>query len=490
LKVTRRLGSRTSPADGLPVLVVHVAGQTRVAGFAAGAPLPPAAILAAFRGAQDRVFLVPTGAGADPPIYLRIETRGVNSDEVRVSAATLGDMLDRGAVHARMIALTVGGLVAMSLAALLIWFVLADRLFILYTSFFALQALYITYLSGQGFDWPLFSYARPLNSFAWNVPVSLGGAVGCLFAREIADLKAFSPRIYDVFGWIALGFVALTIGNVAKLFGFVTLVSAIGNLFFFCVALFTLVVSFVSWRRGNRAAGFFLIAWGLLNGFVIAAALRFLITHSDENEALHYYGLPLSMVAAAVLIALGVADRLRRQRAALSDAEQRAQTDPLTGVLNRRSLIERLEAGCVRARARGLPIAVLFLDLDHFKLINDSFGHQAGDACLRAIIGPIQSELRQSDVIGRYGGEEFVVILSSADAAAARPIAQRILERVASVRVEGFGQAIRLTCSIGIAASDTLGLWGEQLINRADAAVYAAKRSGRNQVQSADPASA
>ena len=79
------------------------------------------------------------------------------------------------------------------------------------------------------------------------------------------------------------------------------------------------------------------------------------------------------------------------------------------------------------------------------------------------------------------------MILSSADASAATPIAQRILERVAAVRVEGFGDPIRLTCSIGIAASDTLGVWGEHLIARADAAVYLAKRLGRNQVQMAVP---
>jgi two-component system, sensor histidine kinase LadS len=223
----------------------------------------------------------------------------------------------------------------------------------------------------------------------------------------------------------------------------------------------------------------------------MTAAVRFLITASvDTSPLLYYYGLPLSMVAAAVLVALGVADRLRAQRVALTEAERRAQTDPLTGVLNRRSLIERLDAACQRARARGLPIALLFIDLDHFKQINDSFGHQAGDACLRAIIEPIHAELRQSDVIGRYGGEEFVVILSSADAAAATPIAERILERVAAVSVDGYGKPIRLTCSIGVAASDTLGVWGEHLIARADAAVYVAKRLGRNQVQMAGPLAA
>jgi diguanylate cyclase (GGDEF)-like protein len=263
---------------------------------------------------------------------------------------------------------------------------------------------------------------------------------------------------------------------------------ALGNLVFVMAAIFSLVVAFVAWRHGNRAAGWFLIAWGLLEGFTMTAAIRFLATSSvDADPALYYYGLPLSMVAASVLVALGVADRLREQRLALTDAERRAQTDALTGVLNRRSLIERLDAACIRARARGLPISLLFIDLDHFKQINDSYGHQAGDACLRAIVGPIHAELRPSDVIGRYGGEEFVVILSSADAAAAHPIAERIRERVAGVCVEGFGEPIRLTCSIGVAASDTLGVWGELLLSRADAAVYVAKNRGRNRVQVAAP---
>jgi diguanylate cyclase (GGDEF)-like protein len=482
-----RLPESSCPAVGMPVLVVHAARQTRVELSAAGAAVPVATTLAAFRGIQDKVYAVPAGLGADEPVYARIETSGIESRGVSVSASTLGETLERGAEHARMIALTVGALFSMALAALLIWFVLTDALFILYATFFFLEALYIGFLSGEAFDWPVLSYAQPLASFAWNVPVGLGGAVGCLFAREIADLKEFAPRMYRVFGWFALAFMAVTAANIAKLFGFVLVVNAIGNIVFAVVSVFTLVVAFLSWRRGNRAAGWFLIAWTLLDGFTIAAALRFLTTVSEDDDALLYYGLPLSMVAGAVLIALGVADRLRQQRAALTDAERRAQTDPLTGVLNRRSLLERLEAACFRARARGLPIALLFIDLDHFKQINDSYGHQAGDACLRAIIEPIHAELRQSDVIGRYGGEEFVVILSSADAAAAHPIAQRILERVASVRVEGFGEPIGLTCSIGVATSDTLGVWGEHLVALADAAVYAAKRLGRNQVQMATP---
>jgi diguanylate cyclase (GGDEF)-like protein len=479
------------PAAGIPVVVMHSARQTRAEFYAAGTgtavPLQRAAQLPGFRGTQDSVFIFVDRLGP-AALYARVTVAAGDTEPVSFSISTLDRTLARGAEHARMIALTFGALAAMSLAALLIWFVLADRLFILYATLFFLQALYLTYLSGQGFDWPWLKVAQPLNSFAWNVPVGLSGAVACLFTREIADLKHFSPRVYAMFGWFAAAFVFITIANLAKFLGFGVWVNALGNLLFVSLAVFTLVVAFLAWRRGSRAAGWFLIAWGLLEGFTITAAVQFLVTGSvDSNPVLYYYALPLSMVASAVLVALGVADRLLAQRLALTDAERRAQTDPLTGVLNRRSLVERLDAACLRARARGLPIALLFIDLDHFKLINDSFGHQAGDACLRAIIEPIHAELRQSDVIGRYGGEEFVVILSSADAAAANPIAQRILERVGGVCVDGYGRPIRLTCSIGIAASDTLGVWGEHLIAHADAAVYVAKRLGRNQVYTAVP---
>jgi diguanylate cyclase (GGDEF)-like protein len=480
-----------STAAGIPVVVMHSARQTRAEFYAAGTgtavPLQRAAQLPGFRGTQDSVFIFVDRLGP-AALYARVTVAAGDTEPVSFSISTLDRTLARGAEHARMIALTFGALAAMSLAALLIWFVLADRLFILYATLFFLQALYLTYLSGQGFDWPWLKVAQPLNSFAWNVPVGLSGAVACLFTREIADLKHFSPRVYAMFGWFAAAFVFITIANLAKFLGFGVWVNALGNLLFVSLAVFTLVVAFLAWRRGSRAAGWFLIAWGLLEGFTITAAVQFLVTGSvDSNPVLYYYALPLSMVASAVLVALGVADRLLAQRLALTDAERRAQTDPLTGVLNRRSLVERLDAACLRARARGLPIALLFIDLDHFKLINDSFGHQAGDACLRAIIEPIHAELRQSDVIGRYGGEEFVVILSSADAAAANPIAQRILERVGGVCVDGYGRPIRLTCSIGIAASDTLGVWGEHLIAHADAAVYVAKRLGRNQVYTAVP---
>lgn len=485
-----RLAPVSAQAPGtatIPVLIARAGIDQPLAAFARHSgqllALTPTIILPQFGGAQDLVFALPAGLDPDTPFYVHVARSGPATTDLRFSASTLEQVLARAAAHSRIIALAFGALMAMALSTLLVRFVLTDRLYPLYGTLFGLQALYLAYFSGQGFHWPLLAYARPLSAYAWNVPVAIGGAAAALFVREFANLRLFSPKVYRFFGWIALAFVGLAVANVLRVFGLAQLVAALGNLMFLGSALFTLVVSFLAWRRGNRAAGWFLVAWALLCTFQIATAVWLLYGRADSAEGLLYYGLAPSMVAAAVLIALGTSDRMRAQTAALTDAERRAQTDPLTGVLNRRSLIERLDAACMRAKARGQPIAVLFIDLDHFKHVNDTRGHAAGDACLSAIIPPIHAELRQSDVIGRYGGEEFVVILSGADSASAHPIAERICKRVSEVRIGGFGESIALTCSIGVAASDTLGVWGQHLIAHADTAQYVAKRSGRNQVQ-------
>ncbi|MGH8217008.1 MAG: sensor domain-containing diguanylate cyclase [Steroidobacteraceae bacterium] len=486
--------------NGIPVLTVHQSDRVRVRIFEAAsddAPgrgpgmrlLSPAVEQPTFGGTRNVVYLIDNGPEGARALRAEIEQpRGAAAPTF--SFETLQHALARGAAHSHMIALACGALLAMALAALSMWVILSDRMFVLYAGFICMLALYLACFSGEARGWPWLAAVARVEPYSWNVPVALAGAAAALFVREIADLGLFVPRAHRLFGALAALFVLLAAANVLRLFGLGPLVSAAGNLLFVGSAVLTLVVALIAWRRGSRAAGWFLVAWSLLEAFTIAAAGRLLVSRAGQNEMLVYYGLPLSMVAAAVLIALGVADRLRAQRRALTEAERYARTDPLTGVLNRRSLLEQLDGACRRARVSGLPLALLFIDLDHFKRINDSFGHLAGDACLAAIIGPIQSELRQSDAIGRYGGEEFVVILNGADEAAAHPIAERIVRRVASVSVEGFGAPIQLTCSIGVAASDTLGVWGEQLIRHADAAVYGAKRSGRNRVQIAEPLAA
>lgn len=451
----------------------------------AGQELTVAAVLPEYRGEQSALYALPAAYAHGSPLYLRVDAAGTGAERLSFHLQPLDEALSWGQTQARVVTFAFGALIAMSLTALLICLIIPERIFVWYATLFSLQALYIIYISGYGLDWPVFDAALAFGSHAWNVPAALSGAAACLFVREITDMRRYFPRQYHVFGWLAAVFVVLAFSNFLRGPATAPVVTTVGNLIFLGTAAYTLLITFLAWLRGSRPAGWFLVAWGLLEVVTIWTAARSML---GTAETLVLYALPLAMVSAAILVALGVADRLREQRVALSEAEQRAQTDPLTGVLNRRSLIERLHAACNRAKARGLPIALLFIDLDHFKLINDTRGHLAGDACLRAVIGPIQSELRKSDVIGRYGGEEFVVILSSADVGVAQGIAQRIRERVEKLEVEGFGAPIRLTCSIGVATSDSLQVWDEALVASADAAVYVAKGAGRNQVYVAVPA--
>lgn len=491
----RLQSTRSFGGQAIPVLTVESSRDLQVdlysaARTSAPTPLTRAVAIPGFGGTRETAFIVP-GAILQPGevFYARLQAAAPGADRVYFGAGTLADALALGSHHALMISLACGALGALALATAAMWLVLSDRLFILYAAMTGLQALYLAYFSGEGFRWPGLAVSNALEPYAWNVPVALSGALAALFAREIADLRHTSPGVYRAFGWLALAFVVLAVANIGRAVGLGPMVAGIGNLMFLGAGVFVLVVAFLAWRRGNRAAGWFLFAWVLLETFAILTSARLLVTRAASNEALFYYGLPGSMVAAAILTSLGVADRLRQQRHALTEAERRAKTDPLTGVLNRRSLLEQLEAVCRGARTNGLPVAVLFLDVDFFKSINDSYGHAAGDACLAAIVPPIQAELRQSDIIGRYGGEEFVVVLSGADLAAAEPIAERIRLRVSEVRIDGHAP-IHLTCSIGVASSDSLDVWGQALIAQADAAVYAAKRLGRNRVQVAIPLAA
>ena len=453
----------------------------------AGQPLVAAAALPEYRAEHTALYALPAGRTPGDPIYVHVDVAGTGAEQLVFSLPSLADALARGRAQTRMVAVAFGALLAMSLTALLICIVTPGSIFVWYATLFTMQALYIVFISGQGFEWPILGPLASLGSNSWNVPAALSGAAACMFTRKITDMRRYYPRHYVLFGWMAGVFVLLALSNFLRSPDTNPVITAGGNLIFLGAAVYTLVIAFLAWLRGSRPAGWFLVAWGLLEVMTIWTAAKSIV---GAAEHLLFYGLPLSMVAASILVALGIADRLREQRLALSDAERRAQTDPLTGVLNRRSLIERLHAACSRAQARGLPVALLFIDLDHFKSINDTHGHLAGDACLRAVIGPIQKELRKSDVIGRYGGEEFIVILSSADAQAAQTIAQRIRERVEGLEVEGFGEPIRFTCSIGVAASDSLNVWDEELVRSADSAVYVAKAAGRNQVCVAMPVAA
>jgi diguanylate cyclase (GGDEF)-like protein len=164
-------------------------------------------------------------------------------------------------------------------------------------------------------------------------------------------------------------------------------------------------------------------------------------------------------------------------------------TDVLTGWNNRRYLGVRLNEELARARRDRATLVCLMLDIDHFKKVNDTWGHAAGDAVLRELAQRIESQVRASDVAARYAGEEFIVLLPNTDANAAMLLAERIRNRVSGSNVDlPGGESIIVTVSIGIAEiapapeDEDLKTLGDSLIARADVALYAAKSAGRDRV--------
>jgi len=158
-----------------------------------------------------------------------------------------------------------------------------------------------------------------------------------------------------------------------------------------------------------------------------------------------------------------------------------AMHDSLTGLLNRGAVLEQLTKELVRASRRGAPVSVLMGDLDHFKTINDTHGHAAGDAVLREAARRMKAGVRAYDSVGRLGGEEFIAVLPECDAKTGLSVAQRLCRSLADVPTQYSGTPIAHSISIGVAATDQFGSsHADELIRAADAALYRAKHAGRS----------
>jgi diguanylate cyclase (GGDEF)-like protein/PAS domain S-box-containing protein len=160
--------------------------------------------------------------------------------------------------------------------------------------------------------------------------------------------------------------------------------------------------------------------------------------------------------------------------------EQLALIDALTSTGNRRCTERALREACDRFQRDGETCALLFLDIDHFKAVNDTYGHDAGDAVLKVVSRTLTTNLRSFDFLGRWGGEEFIIILTKADAAGTELVAARCCALVKSCAVEWAGLTIRPTISIGVALIEP-GDCEASLVARADAKLYQAKQAGRDQ---------
>jgi diguanylate cyclase (GGDEF)-like protein len=264
----------------------------------------------------------------------------------------------------------------------------------------------------------------------------------------------------------------------------------------FGIASATVVVATVlelQGRRDDRSPALRFTAFVLVGiALMMLARSGYTLWHGRAAATL-FSGDPVQFGYVAVSIALGIgatfgfmlmiAEKLRSELARL------ATLDPLTGVYNRRTFNDLAAREIARASRTGSPLALVMIDLDHFKSVNDRYGHAAGDDVLRAFVGIAKRCLRRQDLIGRYGGEEFCILLPDTEPQAAVQVAQRLRAEAEHSEVPVRDAATRFTASLGVAHSARSGLDLDALLRAADVALYRAKSLGRNQVVS-DPAGA
>ncbi len=216
--------------------------------------------------------------------------------------------------------------------------------------------------------------------------------------------------------------------------------------------------------------------------------------HQEQSEArlLDLEYLQWSILAVVLLTLTAEAmvifrPMIRRIITYTSELIYLATTDPLTGAANRRSFVDKANAEVERARRYDRPLSVVMLDIDRFKSINDSFGHAAGDAVLKALCAALREDLRPTDILGRLGGEEFAILLVETAPAAAAVLADRMREKLADTVVEFREHRMNFTASFGVAplVTETQGL--EEALRVADSRLYEAKRGGRNRTVSERP---
>jgi len=421
------------------------------------------------------VVVLPRELRAHEAFYLRVD-RGIATPR-RVAVRPIAEARARDLVDARLDVLFPAIQLATLLVMLSFFVVLRDRVYAYFVGQMLFIVLFEFYQYGLGHEVPPFDLLARLGERASWLMASLAAALAIDFARQFLGLGHIAARLDRVLA--ALRWPLAALACLALLpFAHGWWVIDVLALVLLLVAPLLLAAGLVAWQQGGHRGGYYLCAWvpGLLCVIVRAVQLSLDWPQPPWLE----FAMPAAFAYASVVLAFGLADHIVSVRHERDVAHRLAEYDGLTGVLNRRAILARLRAAFLAARDRGRPLAVLFVDLDHFKRINDSFGHRAGDQCLRAVIAPIASELRQGDALGRYGGEEFIAVLPGAGIASAEGVAERIRRRVERLPLMVSGTRVGLTISIGVATIDAQTATADELIEHADAALYRSKSGGRN----------
>ena len=371
----------------------------------------------------------------------------------------------------------------MLMVGLTLWLALRERLYGYFVGYLLPQFLYLLVSTGDLYLLAGSQWLEPLGiRLLWFV-AALSTPFALSFIIEFCELRRSAPRFARLLAWLRLPWAVLTVTALLpmRLHAGNSLQPDIGNALYLLCALAAVSAVLLAWRRGGVAAGIFLLAWMPQSIFTALRAMQVLLQFPLPGWL--EFGLPAALSLSSLVLTLGLGLATLQARRERDRARDEAQRDVLTGLLNRRALMARIAEALTEARQTRQTLSLLFLDLDHFKAVNDRYGHLVGDACLRIVAERVHAELRPGDTLARWGGEEFVVLLPDAAPCEAAAIGERIRQRVQAHPFRIGSEDIAVTVSLGIAGHTRTSMDSpEQLIEQADAALYRAKAEGRNRL--------
>ncbi|MFT3811962.1 MAG: GGDEF domain-containing protein [Acidovorax sp.] len=331
--------------------------------------------------------------------------------------------------------------------------------------------------------WFLLALGLALLVPPWDGGGALPGLAGLLLvAAAMAEHRALAlhwgrpTRLQSYAAGLALA-AALIAASFAVRNGLGLRVAAVA--FGYAAMLLLSVRLLLRYGRASSSAVTTMAAGGyaLIAALLLACGVQALRTDAQASLS-SAPGYTIAFAVASLLV--GGLINLLHIRIVLGRLGRHALTDDLTGMLNRRGLMERLQSAHTWARAGRAGYALMMVDVDHFKAVNDQHGHALGDQVLQAVAASLRAALRSTDLVGRWGGEEFCVLLPNTRLADAEPLARRVAERVAAADI-----CVRVTVSIGVSEHGPADLDLHTVIRRADSALYQAKETGRNRVVAA-----
>ncbi len=411
---------------------------------------------------KDYIFPVVLPAGAQVDFYFRYFTRG--SVNISLTASQQTPMLASISRQQLAFGIYYGGFVVLVLYNLLMWLTVKDKAFLYYLLYVASYGIYFAVNNGFAFQyfWPDMPWWANQSLV---VMLTLSLFFGMHFTRVFLRLSENAPRL-DTISIYLQGVIAVVL-VVGSFLPYRSIIVPLSGLTVIVVSQIILCGT-VTLLKGYRPARYFMLAWGALLLGVMAYMLKTfgLLPHNVVTE----HGQQIGSLIEMVLLSLGLASRV-------DSLQRQSLTDPLTSLANRRFFDEKLLAEFERAGGQGQALALLMVDIDHFKNFNDRFGHAWGDEALKMVGAVLQDNARPQDHVCRYGGEEFAIIMPGADRAAASEIAEHLRTSVSDADMRGE----RLSVSIGVVSmQDDRFTTAAAFFDAADRALYQAKSDGRN----------